>query len=109
MSVGWLGDGSEASLRAAMGLCAPELANLPIGINPWLEQSNPTWWSSTAVVDDRFVAKFAWSEIRAVRLWREGAVLERLRAQEPRLALPELVVLSREPALVVTRRITGEP
>jgi len=61
------------------------------------------------VVGDRFVAKFAWSEIRAGRLWREGVVLERLRMQEPLLALPELVVLSREPALVVTRRVEGAP
>lgn len=51
------------------------------------------WWSSSAVVDHRFVVKFAWSEIRAERLWREGVVLERLRKQEPLLALPELVVL----------------
>lgn len=109
MSVGWLPDGSEESLRSAMGVCAPELANLPIRINPRHPASNPLWWSSSAVVDDRFVAKFAWSEIRAVRLWREGVMLERLRTQEPQLALPELVVLSREPALVVTRRVEGVP
>ena len=92
-----------------MEVCAPELADLPIRINPRHAASNPLWWSSSAVVDDRFVVKFAWSEIRAVRLWREGVVLQRLRKQEPLLALPELVVLSREPAMVVTRRVEGEP
>ena len=61
------------------------------------------------MVDDRFVVKFAWSEIRAERLWREGVVLERLRSLEPLLPVPELVVVSREPALVVTRRVAGEP
>jgi aminoglycoside phosphotransferase (APT) family kinase protein len=108
MSVGWLPDGSEESLRYALEVCAPELADLPLRINPWHAASNPLWWSSSAVIDDRFVVKFAWSEIRAGRLWREGMVLERLRSQEPLLALPELVVLSREPALVVTRRVEGE-
>lgn len=92
-----------------MDVCAPELADLPIRVNPWHAASDPLWWSSSAVVDDRFVVKFAWSEIRAERLWREGMVLERLRAQAPLLALPELAVLSREPALLVTRRVEGEP
>ena len=92
-----------------MEVCAPELADLPIRIKPRHAAPNPLWWSSSAVVDDRFVLKFAWSEIRAVRLWREGVVLERLGKQEPLLALPELVVLSRDPALVVTRRLPGVP
>lgn len=95
MSVGWLPDGSEERLRSAMDVCASELADLPIRLNPRHAASNPLWWSSSAVVDDRFVVKFAWSEIRAVRLWREGLVLERLQTQEPPMALPELVVLSR--------------
>lgn len=109
MSVGWLRDGSEESLRSAIAVCAPELATLPIRINPRHAVSNPLWWSSSAVVDGRYVAKFAWSEIRAVRLWREGMVLERLRTQAPLLALPEVMVLSREPALLVTRRVEGGP
>lgn len=109
MSVGWLPDGSEESLRCAMEVCAPELADLPIRMNRRHVASNPLWWSSSAVVDDRFVVKFAWSEIRARRLWREGVMLERLRARDPLLVLPELVVLSREPALVVTRRVEGVP
>ena len=44
-----------------------------------------------------------------MRLWREGMASERLRAQAPLLALPELAVLSREPATPVTRRAEGEP
>lgn len=50
------------------------------------------------MVDDRFVVKFAWSEVRAIRLWREGIVLDRLRTREPSLPLPELVVLSMDPS-----------
>jgi hypothetical protein len=30
MSVGWLRDGTEESLRSAITVCAPELATLPI-------------------------------------------------------------------------------
>jgi aminoglycoside phosphotransferase (APT) family kinase protein len=109
MAVGWLEDGTEQSLRAAMARCAPGLAGLPIRINARHAQANPLWWSSSAVVDDRFVVKFAWSEVRAIRLWREGIVLERLRTLEPSLPIPELVVLSKDPALVVTRRVAGVP
>ena len=109
MAVGWLEDGTEQSLRAALASSAPDLAGLPIRINAGHAQSNPLWWSSSAVVDDRFVVKFAWSEVRAIRLWREGMVLERLMTLEPSLPIPELVVLSTEPALVVTRRIPGVP
>jgi hypothetical protein len=90
MAVGWLEDGTEQSLRAAMARCAPGLAGLPIRINARHAQSNPLWWSSSAVVDDRFFVKFAWSEARAIRLWREGIVLERLRTLEPSLPIPEL-------------------
>lgn len=109
MTVGWLEDGTEQSLRAAMAMCAPHLADLPIRINAGHAQSNPLWWSASAVVDERFVVKFAWSEVRAIRLWREGIVLERLGNLEPPLPIPELVVLSSDPALVVTRRVAGAP
>ena len=109
MLVGWLGDGSEASLRSALAICGPELAYLPIRIHPRCATSNPLWWSSSAVVDERFVVKFAWSEIRALRLWREGVLLDRLGIHRPVLPVPELLVLSGEPALVVTRRVVGVP
>lgn len=109
MVVSWLEDGTEQSLRAAMITCAPQLADLAIRINARHAQSNPRWWSSSAVVDERFVVKFAWSEVRAIRLWREGMVLERLEAVEPSLPTPEVVVLSEDPVLLVTRRVAGGP
>jgi aminoglycoside phosphotransferase (APT) family kinase protein len=109
MSVGWLPNGTEEALRAAMAVCAPQLAGLPLRINLTHVQSNPLWWSTSAVVDERFVVKFAWSEVRATRLWREGVVLERLRTLEPSLQLPEPVVVNRDPALVVTRLVVGVP
>lgn len=72
MAVGWLDDGAEQSLRAAIAECAPQLADPPFGINLCHARSNPLWWSSTALVNERFVVKFAWSEVRATRLWPEG-------------------------------------
>jgi hypothetical protein len=53
MSVGWLPNGTEEALRAAFAVCAPRLANLPIRINAGHAQSNPLWWSTSAVVDER--------------------------------------------------------
>jgi hypothetical protein len=90
MPLGWLEDGSEASVRSALALAAPELAGLPLRMNPVLISSNPLWWSSSAVIDEAHVVKFAWSEARAVRLWREGVILRRLRAEAPSLAIFDL-------------------
>ncbi len=108
-SVGWLRDASEESLRSALAVGVPELAPLPLRINPRPAQSNPLYWSTSAVVDERFVVKYAWSEVRAVRLWHEGVVLARLRTLGAALPIPELVALTKVPALVVTRLIAGAP
>ncbi len=109
VAIAWLEDGTEESLRSALTLVDPDLANLPIALGPRHASSNPLWWASSAVVDGRFVVKFAWSELRARRLWREGVLLERLAMHEPSLPVPELVVLSSEPALIVTRLVEGVP
>jgi aminoglycoside phosphotransferase (APT) family kinase protein len=87
----------------------PELAGLPLRINPRLSSSNPLWWSASAVIDERFVVKYAWSEVRAERLWREGVVLERLAARDTSPLIPDLVAVTRSPALVVTRLVGGVP
>ena len=107
--VGWLADASEDSLRSALVASAPDLARLPMRIKPRDASSDPLWWSSSAVVDEAVVVKFAWSEVRAVRLWREGVVLERHRRADPTLPLPEVVVLAEQPALVATRIVRGVP
>lgn len=87
-SVGWLADGTEASLRCGLAFGAPELADLPMTINPRYAATDPLWWSSSAVIDGRFVVKFAWSEIRATRLWRDGVVLAPLARRVPPLPVP---------------------
>jgi aminoglycoside phosphotransferase (APT) family kinase protein len=108
-SIGWLADSSEGALRAALATAAPELAGLPIRINPRYTQSNPLYWSATAIIDETFVVKYAWSEVRATRVWREGELLLRLRQRDVSPAVPDVVALSREPALLVTRLVAGEP
>jgi aminoglycoside phosphotransferase (APT) family kinase protein len=107
--VGWLEDASEASLRSALSRAAPGLADLPLRMSPVLSSPNPLWWSSSAVIDESFVVKFAWSQPRAQRLWREGMILERLRSMAPALAIPDVVLCSADPALVVTRMVGGGP
>ena len=109
VSVGWLEDASEASLRSALSRAAPGLADLPLRMSPVLTSPNPLWWSSSAVIDESYVVKFAWSEVRAARLWREGVILTRLRAAAPSLAIPDVGVLSAEPVLLATRLIAGGP
>ncbi len=107
--VGWLADSSEGALRAALDTVVPELAGSPIKVNPGYRQSNPLYWSASAVIDDRFIVKYAWSEVRATRVWREGELLRRLRGRGVPPSLPELVALSRDPALLVTALVDGEP
>lgn len=106
--VGWLADASEDELRSALVACAPDLAGLPMRIKLRDASSDPLWWSSSAVIDEAVVVKFAWSEVRAVRLWREGVILERLRRADPTLPLPEVVVLAEQPALVATRVVQAD-
>lgn len=108
-SIGWLRDASEDSLRSALAAAVPALSGLPLSINPWHPLSNPLWWSASAVVAELFIVKYAWSEARAERLWREGKLLERLGTQRPRLPVPEVVAVTEDPALVVTRLSPGAP
>lgn len=109
MPLCWVGDPSEEDLRRALATVAPALADLPMRINQRHPQSNPLYWSSSAWLDDRFVIKYAWSEVRAARLQREGVLLARLRIRAPSLPLPDVVAASAEPALLVTRAVDGGP
>lgn len=92
-----------------MAVACPTLAELPLRVNERHAQSNPLYWSSHAVVDGRFIVKFAWSELRAELLWREGVVLERLVAHCPSLPVPAPVVLHQAPALLATGLVDGVP
>jgi aminoglycoside phosphotransferase (APT) family kinase protein len=102
----WLSGCSEAAVGEALRAVAPELSRYPLAVgDPGPEDSDPVFWSGTADLGGRFVAKFAWSEPAAVRLAREISALEALRPVVP--YLPEVVVGSTEPVLLVTRRVPG--
>jgi aminoglycoside phosphotransferase (APT) family kinase protein len=107
--VRWLAEGSVAALAGALREVAPELAGYPIVIPGKVGQEDPQWWSATALVGGEFVAKFAWSRTAALRVRHEIGVLTAL-ARPPAVPyLPEVVVGSTDPLLLVTRRVPGAP
>jgi aminoglycoside phosphotransferase (APT) family kinase protein len=107
--VRWLAEGSAAALAGALRETAPELAGYPIVISGDVSQEDPQWWSETAEIGTEFVAKFAWSRQAALRVRHEIGVLAAL-ARPPAVPyLPEVVVGTANPVLLVTRRVPGMP
>ena len=103
----WLADGSAAALGEAVRVVAPELSGCPLAIDEPVAADDPVWHSSSAVIGDRFIAKFAWSRPAAVRIAREIGVLIAL-AREPAVPfLPEVVARSTDPLLLITRIVPG--
>lgn len=78
-------------------------------VSPKVEQPNPIYRSGSAVVDGRFVVKFAWSEAPAARVYREGVLLERLARADPSLPIPHVALVTGQPALLITELVTGAP
>lgn len=77
---------SPAALREALKAVVPELSRCPVTVpvpDP-AAKADPLWRSSSAVVGERFIAKFAWSRPTALRVMREIGVLTAL-AREPEL------------------------
>jgi aminoglycoside phosphotransferase (APT) family kinase protein len=105
----WSTGCSELEVRRALAAAMPGLEVGQVTLRPRHPQTDPLYWSSSAFVDDDLVVKFAWSHVRAVRLHREGVLLERLADRAPALRLPEVVALHDDPVVVVTRRVAGEP
>ena len=67
----WLDEGSPAAIAEALKQVAPALGDYPIAVRDSVGEDDPLWWSATAVVGERFVAKFAWSRPAALRLAHE--------------------------------------
>ena len=102
----WLAECSDGAVREALRAVAPELGGCSVEVGPD-GQGDPQWWSSTARVGGRFVAKFAWSRPAALLLAHEIAVLAAL-AREPAVPfLPEVVASSTDPVLLITRLVPG--
>ncbi|HEU5149548.1 MAG TPA: aminoglycoside phosphotransferase family protein [Iamia sp.] len=108
-AVRWSEDGSVEALRGALGVAAPALAGEPITLGPRPDGSPPRYWRGTARVGAGWVAKVAWSAEAAARLDHERTMLARLRDLAPAVPLPEVVVSSADPLLLVTRYVPGVP
>jgi hypothetical protein len=103
----WLAGCSAAALREALRAVAPELSGCSIIVPELGGKEDPLWWSSSAAVGERFVAKFAWSRLAALRVAHEIGILTAL-AREPRVPfLPEVVASSADPMLLATRLVPG--
>jgi len=105
----WLPDPSESSVRRVVTAAVPQLARSRIEVASDLSTSNPDWASATAVVDDSFVVKFAWSERAARRVQREASILGTLARVCPDLRVPRLIGTTDDPAAFVTRLVAGGP
>lgn len=102
----WFTEPTESALTEALHAVAPELAGLPIAMRGMQGKDEPRWQSSSGVLGDGFVAKFAWSEPAARRIAHEIEVLAALHEEKVPF-LPEVVVGSVDPVLLVTRRVAG--
>src|ERR1700759_3077002 len=109
VELGWLGEPTMDALRAGLRTVPPDLAEAPIvprGLEP---SDDPQYCKASAVVDGRFVVKFAWSGPAALRVCYQAQILDALQAAAPRLPLPEVVAVSRDPALLVLRWVSATP
>jgi hypothetical protein len=104
--LGWLSEYSEPALRSALRVASAGLDQLAIELTGTNDLSRPTWASGSATVDGRFLAKFAFSEPTAVRVWHEARVLKLL-AEMPAFDVPDVVAASPDPACLATRIVEG--
>ncbi|HET6744125.1 MAG TPA: phosphotransferase [Kribbella sp.] len=95
---------SPDAISEALEQVVPELSGLPIVARELVNKDEPLWWSSSAVLGGRYVAKFAWSRPAALRLAHEIAVLNELAAVP---YLPKVVASSTDPVLLVTELVPG--
>jgi aminoglycoside phosphotransferase (APT) family kinase protein len=104
--LGWLSEYSEPALRSALRVAGVGLDRLPLKLTGTNDLSRPIWASGSATIDGRLLAKFAFSEPTAVRVWHEARVLELL-GQQPGFDVPELIGAGPNPAFLVTRIVKG--
>ena len=107
-SLGWLTSPALDELRSAVDLLMPKLAGRALVLNDRVVTSDPRFFQGSAILDEAYVVKFAWSEPPARRIVREGHVLAALAAARGNLAVPPLVAAGTNPALLVTELVRGE-
>ncbi|HEY1487457.1 MAG TPA: aminoglycoside phosphotransferase family protein, partial [Micromonosporaceae bacterium] len=109
MELAWLEEPTVEALRDALRIVAPDLTEgtiVPRGLEP---SDDPQYCTASAVVDGRFVVKFAWSRPAALRICYQAEVLGALRTAAPELPLPEVVTVARAPAMLVLRWLPATP
>jgi aminoglycoside phosphotransferase (APT) family kinase protein len=104
--LGWLGEYSEPALRSALRVAGIGLEELPVELTGTNDLGRPVWAMGSATIDRRFLAKLAFSEPTAARIWHEARVLELLRDRSA-FDVPELVAASPSPAFLATRIVEG--
>jgi aminoglycoside phosphotransferase (APT) family kinase protein len=92
--VSWLATRSVEELSQAISEVIPGLAGRPLALNDRVVTSNPRYFQGSAVLDDAYVVKFAWSEAAARRIAHEARLLEALAEAELGLPIPAVVALS---------------
>jgi aminoglycoside phosphotransferase (APT) family kinase protein len=107
--VSWLATRSVEELSQAISEVIPGLAGRPLALNDRVVTSNPRYFQGSAVLDDAYVVKFAWSEAAARRIAHEARLLEALAEAELGLPIPAVVAAATAPALLITRLVPGEP
>lgn len=109
MELSWLGEPTVDALRAGLRTVAPDLAEatiVPRGLEP---SDEPQYCKASAVVDGRFVVKFAWAGPAALQICHQAQILNALQAAAPRLPLPEVAAVSRDPVMLVLRWVPATP
>ena len=107
----WLDEPTVDALRAALCTVAPDLAEatiVPRGLEP---SGDPQYCTASAVIDGRFVVKFAWAWAAALRICHQAQILDALRTATAtsRLPLPEVTAASRDPAMLILRWVSATP
>jgi aminoglycoside phosphotransferase len=105
----WLAECSAEALGEALRVVAPELGGwrVTVAVPDQAAKRDPLWWSSSTVVGDRFLVKFAWSRRAALRLAGEIGALTALGCEPKVPFLPEVVASSTDPVLLITRLVPG--
>ena len=108
MELTWLDEPTVDALRAALRTVAPDLAEatiVPRGLEP---SDDPQYCTASAVVDDRFVVKFAWAWLAALRICHQAQILDALRTAGPACRCPRWAV-SRDPVMLDLRWVPATP
>lgn len=103
----WLDEWSASAVMQVLATSITGLADGDIVLRGGVDETNPEWSAGSAVVDGRYLAKFALSEPTASRLWHEARVLGALSGSG--LRIPEMVAACDRPVHLVTRMAAGGP